>query len=149
MLLLRVELKWGGGGGGGGYVEEFGFKNHVKLLRGLVPLPTEALVHISFHLRYTFIQTAIASHSTVDAHRSHGNVEEGDRGACNKAALAIKGTAPKRCKLCESQQHHKNCVDHRLKVERSSVAAEKAAAAPKDLLGQSLAPCRRKSKKCV
>ena len=47
----------------------------------------------------------------------------------------MKGTAAKRCKLCESQQHNKYCFDHRLKVDGFSAAAEKAAAAPNDLLG--------------
>jgi hypothetical protein len=46
-------------------------------------------------------------------HMSHGNVRE-MRGECTKAALAMKGATPKRCKLCESQQHYRYFVDCRL-----------------------------------
>jgi hypothetical protein len=45
----------------------------------------------------------------------------------------VKGTAAKRCKLYESQQHNKYYVDHSLKVDGFSAAAEKAAAALNDL----------------
>jgi hypothetical protein len=48
--------------------------------------------------------------------KSHRNVQRGGIRACTKAALAMKGTAVKRCKLCKLQQYNKYCVDHRLKV---------------------------------
>ncbi len=75
--------------------------------------------------------------------------KRGEMRACTKATLAMKGTAAKRCKLCESQQHNKYCVHHRLKVECFSATAEKTAAALNDLLRQPLAACRHESKNCV
>jgi hypothetical protein len=48
-------------------------------------------------------------------------------GTCSSGG-SVKGTAAKRCKLYESQQHNKYYVDHSLKVDGFSAAAEKAAA---------------------